>query len=101
MGYLGTSTPPVPFLLPLAFPGGAHWNYWYGGDGPPPPISWQLRDGGHGLAGYAAKWDADPRAGAPRTMSARGSAAVPRPRSHTLHLRGLDPAGPPAALSHP
>src|SRR5207302_932462 len=29
LGYLWTSNPPVPFLLPLAFVSGAHWNYWY------------------------------------------------------------------------
>src|SRR5438132_4364557 len=100
MGYLWTSNPPVPFLLPLAFPGGAHWNYWYGGDGPPPPISWQLRDGGHGLAGYAAKWDADPGAGASRTMSASGSAALPGPGSHTLHLRVFDRSGTSADITY-
>src|SRR5256885_3653349 len=100
MGYLWTSNPPVPFLLPLAFPGGAHWNYWYGADGPPPPVSWQLRDGGHGLAGYAAKWDADPGAGAPRTMSASGSAAVPGPGSHTLHLRVFARAGTSADITY-
>ena len=100
MGYLWTSNPPVPFLLPLAFPGGARWNYWYGGAGPPPPISWQLRDGGHGLAGYAARWDTDPGPGAPRTMSAGGSAAVPGPGSHTLHLRVFDRAGTSADITY-
>jgi hypothetical protein len=100
MGYLWTSNPPVPFLLPLAFPGGARWNYWYGADGPPPPVSWQLRDGGHGVAGYAAKWDADPGPGAPRTMSASGSAAVPGPGSHMLHLRVFDRAGTSADITY-
>lgn len=93
MGYLWTSNPPVPFLLPLAFPGGARWNYWYGKDGPPPPVSWHLRDGGHGLAGFAAQWDADPGPAAPRTAANTGTAAVPGPGSHTLHLRVFDRAG--------
>ena len=93
MGYLWTSNPPLPFLLPLAFPGGARWNYWYGADGPPPPVSWQLRDNGHGVAGYAAGWDADPGPGAARTSSTRGTIAVPGPGSHTLHLRVFDRAG--------
>jgi hypothetical protein len=93
MGYLWTSNPPVPFLLPLAFPGGARWNYWYGSDGPPPPVTWHLRDGGHGVAGFAAQWDADPGPGAPRTPAISGTAAVPGPGSHTLHLRVFDRAG--------
>ena len=100
MGYLWTSNPPVPFLLPLAFPGGARWNYWYGGDGPPPPISWRLRDGGHGVAGYAAKWDADPGPGAPRTASLSGTTGVPGPGSHTLHLRVFDRAGTSADITY-
>jgi hypothetical protein len=100
MGYLWTSNPPVPFLLPLAFPGGARWNYWYGADGPPPPISWHLRDGGRGLAGYAAQWDADPGVGAPRTQSASGTSSVPGPGSHTLHLRVFDRAGTSADITY-
>jgi hypothetical protein len=100
MGYLWTSNPPVPFLLPLAFPGGARWNYWYGADGPPPPVSWQLRDGGRGVAGYAAQWDADPGAGAPRTPSASGTIAVPGPGSHTLHVRVFDRAGTSADITY-
>ena len=100
MGYLWTSNPPVPFLLPLAFPSGAHWNYWYGADGPPPPVSWQLRDGGHGVAGYAAMWDADPGAAAPRTASTSGTSSVPGPGSHTLHLRVFDRAGTSADITY-
>ncbi len=100
MGYLWTSYPPVPFLIPLAFPGGARWNYWYGADGPLPPISWQLRDGGHGVAGYAASWDADPGPGAPRTASTRGTSSVPGPGSHTLHLRVFDRAGTSADITY-
>jgi hypothetical protein len=100
MGYLWTSNPPVAFLLPLAFPGGARWNYWYGADGPPPPISWQLRDGGHGVAGYAASWDADPGPGAPRTASTRGTSSVPGPGSHTLHLRVFDRSGTSADITY-
>jgi hypothetical protein len=100
MGYLWTSNPPVPFLLPLAFVGGARWNYWYGADGPPPPISWRLRDGGHGLAGFAAQWDADPGAGAPRTQATSGTAAVPSPGSHTLHVRVFDRAGGSADITY-
>ncbi|HEX9096877.1 MAG TPA: M23 family metallopeptidase [Candidatus Dormibacteraeota bacterium] len=100
MGYLWTSNPPVPFLLPLAFPSGARWNYWYGGDGPPPPVRWQLRDGGHGVAGYAVQWDADPGATAHRTSSSSGTAAVPGPGSHTLHLRVFDRAGISADITY-
>jgi hypothetical protein len=100
MGYLWTSNPPVPFLLPLAFVGGARWNYWYGADGPPPPVSWRLRDGGHGLAGFAAQWDADPGAGAPRTQATSGTAAVPSPGSHTLHVRVFDRAGGSADITY-
>jgi hypothetical protein len=100
MGYLWTSNPPVPFLLPLAFFGGAHWDYWYGADGPPPPVSWRLRDGGHGLAGYAAQWDADPGPNAARRQAISGMAAVPGPGSHTLHLRVFDRAGASADITY-
>ena len=100
MGYLWANNPPVPFLLPLAFAAGARWNYWYGADGPPPPVSWHLRDGGRGLAGYAAQWDADPGAGAPRTQSASGAAAVPGPGSHMLHLRVFDRTGTSADITY-
>jgi len=100
LGYLWTSNPPVPFLLPLAFPSGAHWNYWYGIDGPPPPVSWRLRDGGRGLAGFAARWDADPGVAAGRTLATSGSAAVPGPGAHTLHLRVFDRAGTSADITY-
>jgi hypothetical protein len=100
MGNLWTSNPPVPFLLPLAFPGGARWNYWYGNDGPPPPVSWHLRDGGHGLAGFAAQWDADPGPAAPRTPATSGAATMPGPGSHTLHLRVFDRAGTSADITY-
>ena len=100
MGYLWTSNPPVPFLLPLAFAAGARWNYWYGADGPPPPVTWHLRDGGRGLAGYAVQWDVDPGAGAPRTQSASGTSSVPGPGSHTLHLRVFDRAGTSADITY-
>jgi Peptidase family M23 len=100
IGYLWTSNPPVPFLLPLAFFGGARWNYWYGADGPPPSITWQLRDGGHGLAGYAAQWDADPGINAARTQALSGSAAVPSTGTHTLHLRVWDRAGTSADVTY-
>jgi hypothetical protein len=100
MGYLWTSNPPVPFLLPLAFLGGARWNYWYGSDGPPPPVSWHLRDGGHGLAGFAAQWDQDPGPAAPRTHAISGTASVPGPGSHTLHLRVFDRAGGSADITY-
>jgi hypothetical protein len=100
MGYLWTSNPPVPFLLPLAFAGGAHWNFWYGGDGPPPPVSWQLRDGGHGVAGFAAQWDADPGPGATHTPATSGTTTVPGPGSHTLHLRVFDRAGTSADITY-
>src|SRR2546423_4309297 len=100
IGDLWTSKPPVPFLLPLAFPGGAHWNSWYGMDGLPPPVSWRLRDGGHGLAGFAARWDQDPGAAARRTLATSGSAAVPRPGAHTLHPRVFDPARTSADITY-
>jgi hypothetical protein len=100
MGNLWTSNPPVPFLLPLAFPGGARWNYWYGNDGPPPPVSWHLRDGGHGLAGFASQWDADPGPAAPRTPATSGAATMPGPGSHTLHLRVFDRAGTSADITY-
>ena len=100
LGYLWTSNPPVPFLLPIAFFGGARWNFWYGIDGPPPPVTWHLRDGGHGLAGYAARWDADPGVVAPRTQGTSGTAAVPGPGSHTLHLRVFDRAGASADITY-
>jgi hypothetical protein len=100
MGYLWTSNPPVPFLLPLTFESGARWNYWYGADGPPPPVTWHLRDGGRGLAGYAAQWDADPGAGTARTQSVSGTASVPGPGSHTLHLRVFDRAGTSADITY-
>ena len=100
MGYLWTSSPPVPYLLPLAFAGGARWNYWYGQDGSPPPVNWHLRDGGHGLAGFAAQWDADPGPGAARTQATSGTAAVPSPGSHTLHLRVFDRAGGSADITY-
>ena len=100
MGNLWLNGTPTPFLLPLAFPGGARWNYWYGNDGPPPPVSWQLRDGGHGLSGFAAEWDQDPGLGAPRTQATSGSSAVPGPGSHTLHLRVFDRAGTSADITY-
>src|SRR5436305_1920827 len=100
MGNLWAKGTPVPFLLPLAFPGGARWNYWYGSDGPPPPVSWHLRDGGHGLAGFAAQWDQDPGPGAARIQATSGSAAVPGPGSHTLHLRVFDRAGTSAGITY-
>ena len=100
MGYLWTSTPPVPFLLPLAFPAGARWNYWYGADGPPPPVGWHLRDGGHGLAGFAAQWDADPGPAARRTQATSGTATVPSPGSHMLHLRVFDRTGGSADITY-
>ena len=99
-GYLWSSNPPVPFLLPLAFFGGARWNYWYGSDGAPPPVTWHLGDGGHGLAGFAAGWDADPGATAARTMSTSGRAAVPGPGSHTLHVRAFDRTGASADVTY-
>ncbi|HYR13679.1 MAG TPA: M23 family metallopeptidase [Mycobacterium sp.] len=100
MGNLWMNSTPVPFLLPLAFPGGARWNYWYGIDGPPPPVSWHLRDGGHGLAGFAAQWDQDPGPAAARTQATSGSTAVPGPGSHTLHLRVFDRAGTSADITY-
>jgi len=100
MGNLWLNNAPVPFLLPLAFPGGAHWDYWYGSDGPPPPVSWHLRDGGHGLAGFAAQWDADPGTAAPRSQATSGTTAVPGPGSHTLHIRVFDRAGTSADITY-
>ena len=100
IGNLWQNGTPVPFLLPLAFLGGARWNYWYGIDGPPPPVSWHLRDGGRGLAGFAAQWDQDPGAGAARSQATSGSAAVPGPGSHTLHVRVFDRAGSSADVTY-
>jgi len=100
VGNLWLNNTPVPFLLPLAFPGGAHWDYWYGSDGPPPPVSWHLRDGGHGLAGFAAQWDADPGTAAPRTQAISGTTTVPGPGSHTLHIRVFDRAGTSADITY-
>jgi hypothetical protein len=100
MGNLWLNGTPTPFLLPLAFPGGARWNYWYGSDGPPPPVTWHLRDGGHGLAGFAAQWDADPGVSAPRSQGLSGAASVPGPGSHTLHLRVFDRAGASADITY-
>src|SRR5207237_1246823 len=77
-----------------------HWNYWYGTDGPPPPVTWRLRDGGHGLAGFAARWDADPGVAAGRTLATSGSAALPGPGAHTLHLRVFDRAGTSADITY-
>ncbi len=99
-GYLWSSNPPVPYLLPLTFVGGARWNYWYGADGPPPPVTWQLREGQYPLAGYAAKWDQDPGPNAPRSHALTGSAAVPGTGSHTLHLRVWDQAGRTADVTY-
>jgi len=100
MGNLWANGTPVPFLLPLAFLGGARWNSWYGNDGPPPPVSWHLRDGGHGLAGFAAQWDQDPGPSVARTQATSGSVAVPGPGSHTLHLRVFDRAGTSADITY-
>jgi hypothetical protein len=100
MGNLWMNNTPVPFLLPLAFPGGARWNYWYGNDGPPPPVTWHLRDGGRGLAGFAAQWDQDPGTSAPRSQATSGAATVPGPGSHTLHLRVFDRAGTSADITY-
>ena len=99
-GYLFTSNPPVPFLLPLAIFGGARWDHWYGADGPPPPVTWQLRQGQYALAGSAAKWDADPGVDAARTQALSGTVGVPGPGSHTLHLRVWDRAGRTADLTY-
>ena len=100
IGNLWQNGTPVPFLLPLAFLSGSRWNFWYGSDGPPPPVSWHLRDGGRGLAGFAAQWDQDPGPGAPRSQATSGSAAVPGPGSHTLHLRVFDRAGTSADITY-
>src|SRR2546430_16541267 len=67
---------------------------------PPPPVSWRLRDGGPGLAGFAAQWDQDPGPGAARTQATSGSTAVPGPGSHTLHLRVFDRAGTSADITY-
>lgn len=99
-GYLWTSSPPVPFVLPLAFLSGARWNYWYGLDGAPPAVRWQIRDGGRGFLGYAAQWDADPGPAAARTPSAGGTLALPGPGRHTLHLRAFDGRGESTDISY-
>jgi hypothetical protein len=99
-GYLWASNPPRPYLLPLAFIGGAAWNHWYGIDGPPPRVSWQVTAGSRGLAGWAAQWDADPIAAGPRNHGPAGSAAVPGPGSHTLHLRVWEQGGGSADITY-
>lgn len=99
-GYLWTSTPPVPFLLPLALFAGAHWNYWYGLDGAPPPVSWRIQDGGRGFTGYAVQWDADPGPAAARTPSPAGTLTVPGPGRHVLHLRVFDGRGTSADITY-
>jgi len=100
MGYLWTTDPPTPFLLPLAFVGGARWNSWYGLDGAPPPVTWSIRDGTRGFGGYAVQWDAEPGVSAPRTAARQGATALPGPGSHTLHLRVFDAAGGSADISY-
>jgi len=92
-GFLWTSNPPVPYLLPLAFLSGARWDHWYGLDGLPPAASWRIQDSGHGFLGYAAQWDADPGPAASHTASAVGSLPLPGPGRHTLHLRVFDGHG--------
>jgi hypothetical protein len=99
-GFLWTANPPVPFVLPLAFLAGAHWNYWYGLDGAPPPVSWRIQNGGHGFLGYAAQWDADPGTAAPRTASAAGTLSLPGPGRHTLHVRVFDGRGGSADITY-
>ncbi len=100
MGNLWLNGTPTPYLLPLAFFGGARWNYWYGIDGAPPAVTWTLRDGGHGLAGFAAQWDQDPGPAAHRTQATSGAATVPGPGTHTLHLRVFDRAGTTADITY-
>jgi hypothetical protein len=92
-GYLWSSSPPVPSLLPLAFLSGARWNYWYGLDGAPPPATWSIKESGRGFLGYAAQWDADPGPAAPHTAAAAGSLPLPGSGRHTLHLRVFDGRG--------
>lgn len=100
MGNLWSSNPPVPFLLPLTFLSGARWNYWYGQDGPPPAITWHIRDGGRGVAGFAVAWDHDPGPTAARSIATSGRAAIPGPGSHTLHLRVFDRAGTSSDITY-
>jgi len=99
-GYLWTSNPPLPFLLPLAFFSGARWNYWYGLDAAPPAISWWIQDGGRGFTGYAAQWDGDPGPNAAPTHAISGSSTLPGPGRHTLHLRVFDGGGTTADLTY-
>jgi len=99
-GYLWTANPPVPFLLPYAFLSGARWNFWYGLDGAPPPVSWRIQDSGRGFLGYVAAWDADPGPAATRISSAGGSLPVPGPGRHTLHLRLFDGRGESADITY-
>jgi hypothetical protein len=100
MGNLWLNGTPTPFLLPLAFFGGAHYDHWYGSDGAPPPVTWTIRDGGRGLAGFSAQWDQDPGPAAQRTQALSGAATVPGPGSHTLHLRVFDRAGGTADITY-
>src|SRR5207237_868645 len=105
MGNLWAKGTPVPFLLPLAFPGGAHWTYWYGNDGPPPPVSCHLRDGGHGLAGFAAQWEQAagpaPTRTEPTSRQDVGGGALLRRRRHPLPVSAHGPRrGPEYRASH-
>jgi hypothetical protein len=93
-GYLWTTDPPTPFVLPLAFLSGARWNSWYGLAEAPPGVQWRIQDGQWGFTGWRMAWDADPAtAAAPLSTSRTGSASLPGPGRHTLHLRVYDRAG--------
>ncbi len=100
-GYLWTSDPPTPFVLPLVFPSGARWNAWYGRASDPPPIRWRIQDGLWGFDGARMAWDEDPGGPAPGAQAGRsGSTQVPGPGRHTLHWRVFDRAGHTADIAY-
>jgi hypothetical protein len=100
-GYLWTTDPPTPFVLPLAFVSGARWNSWYGLAEAPPAVQWRVQDGQWGFSGLRMAWDADPATtGAPLLTSRTGAAPLPGPGRHMLHLRVYDRAGHSADITY-
>jgi murein DD-endopeptidase MepM/ murein hydrolase activator NlpD len=100
-GYLWTTDPPSPFVLPLVFVEGARWNAWYGLAAAPPSITWRTQEGPGGFAGLRMAWDQDPGGPAPGPGTGRtGTTEVPGPGQHTLHLRVFDRAGLTADVTY-